>query len=70
MQKFGEDKAMRPAEHKAAMRIKYIGHKEAVYASATDNWPATTFKRGQPVEVGDALAKALLAQGDKFKEAG
>jgi len=69
MQKFGEDKAMKPAETKSTEWIKYIGFSEYRYVADSSAWPKTTFKRDEPVEVGATLAKALLAQPDKFVKA-
>ena len=71
MQKAGENKAMPPAENKAAgkgpVEIRYIGHSEERYVTQGPFWPKTIFPRGKPVKVGAALAEALLKQPDKFE---
>jgi len=67
--KSAEDKAVKPAETKSTEWIKYIGYSEYRYVSDSSAWPKTTFKRDEPVEVGATLAKALLAQPDKFVKA-
>ena len=73
MQKTADNKAMPPAENKAAVKgpveIRYIGHSEARYVTQGPFWPKTTFPRGKAVEVGAALAEALLKQPDKFEKA-
>jgi hypothetical protein len=69
MQKLGENKAVGSGETKGPVKIKYIGHKEAVYVSSANEWPETTFKRDVAVEVGATLAAELLKQPDKFKAA-
>ena len=71
MQKTADNKAMPPAENKAegkgSVKIRYIGHSEERYVTQGPFWPKTSFPRGKTVEVGAALAEALLKQPDKFE---